>query len=278
MTVPLLPVPADAAARLDGTPLVILLDVDGTLAPIAPRPDAARVPPETRRIVAGLAALPGVSVVLVSGRAAADAQRMVGVPAAWTIGNHGFELLRPDGERITDPALAHVRPAIADAARELAAGLGELDGVLLEDKHWTLTVHFRQADPRVVPRVGALVHRAADARGLLVMEGKMVLEIRPPVEVHKGTAVLHLARQLGVWADAERGGGGGGGGGQGAVLYVGDDRTDEDAFRLLRERWPRAITARVSSGDAAPTAAEFALSDPDAVRAFLEWLLARRRG
>ena len=85
------------AARLAGRPLLLLLDVDGTLAPIAPHPTLAHVPDNTRRLIAALAATPGVTVVLVSGRAAPDAKRLVGVERVWTVGNHGAEIIAPNG-------------------------------------------------------------------------------------------------------------------------------------------------------------------------------------
>ena len=80
----------DIEARLGGTPLIVMLDVDGTLAPIAPRPEDAAVAPKTRELLERLIASRGVQVVLVSGRAASDALALVGVSGVWTVGNHGF--------------------------------------------------------------------------------------------------------------------------------------------------------------------------------------------
>jgi trehalose-6-phosphatase len=92
---------ADAIAydRLAGRPLVVMLDIDGTIAPIAPHPALARVPDETRWLIASLVTRPQVSVALVSGRAAHDARRLVGVANLWTIGNHGAELMNPEWRR-----------------------------------------------------------------------------------------------------------------------------------------------------------------------------------
>jgi len=99
----------EAFERLDGSPLVLLLDVDGTLAPIAPRPEDAEVPAATRRVLEALVARPGVHVVVVSGRSAADARRLVGVPGTWTIGNHGIETIVPDGTISIDERAAPCR-------------------------------------------------------------------------------------------------------------------------------------------------------------------------
>src|SRR5918997_1361565 len=103
--------------RLSGSPLIVMLDVDGTLAPITSRPEEAAVPPETKRVIAALASRPGVHVALVSGRAAAVARRMVGVSNAWVIGNHGYETVGPDGETVIDPRVATYRPVVGRAAR-----------------------------------------------------------------------------------------------------------------------------------------------------------------
>lgn len=263
MTRALLPVAADVAARLAGTPLVSMLDVDGTLAPIAPRPDDAAVPPETKRLLAALATHPGVTVAFVSGRAAADVERLAGVRGAWVVGNHGFEILRPDGTPMTDASLGTAREAIAAALRDIADAILAMPGVLIEDKHWTASVHYRLAAPSVAPVLREVVERAAERQGLRVMEGKKVLEIRPNRDVNKGTATLELTREIL-------------GGRHGSVLYVGDDATDEDAFATLRTEMPAAVTARVTHDDAARTAAEFALDDTSAVAEFLGWLAAKR--
>lgn len=260
----LFPVSPLLAERLAGTPLVVLLDVDGTLAPIVERHDAATVPVETRRAVAALATRRGVYVALVSGRAAADARRMVSVSGAWVIGNHGYEITGPDGEELVDPEVSSYRGAVAQAARRIAPLVAPVHGVILEDKGWTLTIHYRLAPAGVVPRLRDLVSGVAGQLGLRVTEGKMVLEVRPPARVHKGTAILALGLRLGAFGEGA------------SVIFVGDDVTDEDGFRALRLRSPRAVTVRVAHGTAEPTAAEFAVRDTDDVRAFLEWLLEQR--
>jgi trehalose-phosphatase len=137
-------------------------------------------------------------------------------------------------------------------------------GVMLEDKTWTLSVHYRLADSGVIPRLKAAIDAIAQQHGLRTTEGKGVYEVRPPVDLHKGTAVLALARRLGALMPGT------------SVVFAGDDRTDEDAFRILREHNPDAVTIRVGDDDT-PTAAEFQLPDPEAVRRFLEWLVVETR-
>jgi trehalose-phosphatase len=258
---------AAIGGRLDQAPLAVLLDVDGTLAPIAPTPDSARVPVETREVVERLARLPGVTVALVSGRAAADAYALVGVTGIWTIGNHGLEVRRPDGAITPDAAVERFEDRVSEAAGLLSAELGGITGVIVEDKRWTLSVHYRIASPGDVPRVSRIAAEVAARTGLRAMAGKKIIELRPPVEVHKGTACVAFVRSTRAGSDA------------GAVLYAGDDRTDEDAFRELRAAFPSTVTIRIASTDDLPdqtSGAELVLDTPDQLRDVLVWLATRR--
>ena len=242
--------------RLTGRPLVLMLDVDGTLAPIVAEPSLARVPDETRRVIAFLVTRPDVKVALVSGRAAHDARRLVGVANLWTIGNHGAEVMTPAGDVQVDPAFVAFEEPMATAARTLAALLAPVRGAIVENKVWTLSVHYRLVDEALIPQLRGTVDDVAARTGLRVSEGKKVLEVRPPVTVHKGTAIQNLASELGA-LDAGA-----------SLFFAGDDTTDEDAFRLLRDCCPNAVTLQV--GGRADTAAEFSRSSPDDVRALLE--------
>ena len=264
MTLPLIPLLPELGDRLGGSPRIVMLDVDGTLAPITLRPQDATIPQATRRAVATLAARPGVHVALVSGRAAADARRIVSVGNIWVIGNHGLELVGPQGETEIAPQAEAFRGAMSQASQRIAAAVTHVAGVILEDKVWTLSVHYRLADPAVVPRLRASVEAVAEQYGLRLTEGKMLVEVRPPAEHDKGTAVLALARRLGGLVPGT------------SVIFAGDDLTDEDAFRTLRKHNPDAVTIRVAEDDVT-TAAEFRLHDPEAVRRFLEWLVADTR-
>ena len=255
---------SELADRLSGTPCLVMLDVDGTLAPLVERHDEATVPPATREAVAKLAARPGVHVALVSGRSVAVARRMVGVERVWAVGNHGSETMSPDGNLEIDPQVASFQPAVAKVASTLEPLLSMVPGVVLEDKTWTLSVHYRLADPGVVPRLRGAISELTRRHGLKLMEGKMIFEIRPPVDVHKGTAVLALARQLGALGNGA------------AVLFAGDDTTDEDGFRVLRDQVPRAVTVRVIEGEVGDTSAELTVAGTEGMRQMLDWLAALR--
>jgi trehalose-phosphatase len=138
------------------------------------------VPADTRRVIAALAARPHVRIALVSGRSATDARRMVGVAKLWVVGNHGAETVGPDGETFVDPQVAPYGAAIAQASRRLSALVAPVPGVFVEDKRWTLSVHYRLADAGIVPRLKATVDTVAAQLRLKVMEGKMVFEVRAP--------------------------------------------------------------------------------------------------
>ena len=265
MTRPALPMTPELAARLDGRPLMLLLDIDGTLSPIAPRPDIAIVPAATRRALRELERHSDVHVAVISGRSVHDARRLVGVPGVWTIGNHGFEVAPPDQPpSVRDDVLQFAERVRAAGGRAIALG-ERVPGVVVEDKRWTLSVHYRLADPGVVPQLADEVHAIARDHGLVVTHGKKILELRPPIRIDKGSAAVELANQLGALGDGA------------SLVAAGDDRTDEDMFRALRARMPSCVTVRVGEDASAhETAAEFRIPDPAAMREFLELVLARR--
>jgi trehalose-phosphatase len=264
-----LPVTPDLARRLSGTPLVLLLDIDGTLSPIAPRPEQAILRPETRAVLSELVTLPSVHVALLSGRAADDARRLVAVGGAWVIGNHGMELAEPDGPAHVREDVAAFEHTVAEAARRAEQAVRGFTGVQIENKKWTLSLHYRLAQRSVVrPLMDRMAGLAAEL-GLRVTHGKEVVELRPPVNVDKGSAAVELARSLG---GTRRGA---------SLLCAGDDQTDEDAFRAVRAAYAEAVTVRVGAETGRPpsdTEAEFTIADPPAMTELLAWLLSERSG
>jgi len=246
--------------------MLLLLDVDGTLAPIAERPEYAAMPVATRRVVEELAHEPRTHVAIISGRSARDARRLVGVRDVWVIGNHGMEVARPNAEPLVRADIARFEKQIAEAIDRCNVIADSAPGVIIEDKRWTLSVHYRLANPSIVPALSSHVASVAQGLGLSVTVGKEVLEVRPPVDVNKGTASVELARELNALADGA------------SVFCAGDDRTDEDAFIDLRIAQPAAVTVHVASDEDLPTtAAEFVVSDTDEMRTLLELILEQRR-
>jgi trehalose 6-phosphate phosphatase len=193
---------ADLLAPLREAPerSALVFDVDGTVAPIASRPELAAVPADTRRELERLAGRYRL-VAFVTGRPGAEAKALVGIPGARYVGNHGLEL---------DPKAVALAPKIA-AFRDSV-------GLDVEDKGLTLAYHFRGATDEAQARAALEdVAKRAQAQGLVARWGRKVLEIRPDIDADKGTAVERLARE----ATASR------------VLYAGDDSTDIDAFERL---------------------------------------------
>jgi trehalose-phosphatase len=266
--VPALPPSEELARRLAPSPLLVALDIDGTLAPIASTPTGAAVPELTKATLRCLTALQRVEVALVTGRSASDGRRMVELPRAWIIGNHGMEWIEPGGTLRVNEAARAAAPRIAEAANLLHAQLHDIRGAIIEDKRWTLSVHFRLAAPTDRPAIERALDDVARRLDLRVTHGKQVYELRPRVEITKGTALMELARLLGIH-DAT-----------GALFYAGDDRTDEDAFRALRELASGAVTVHVGgeTTEGLTTAAEFNVPGPSALRELLDWLVVQRGG
>ena len=207
-------------ARLAEDPpsAAIFLDVDGVLAPIVPRPEDARVPEATRselRRLAGRYAL----VACVSGRAGADARAIVGVPALTYVGNHGLEL----------------EPDAGEWTKQLGALLAGVDWPRVENKGLTAALHYRDMDETDARRELDAIAERARAAGFVARYGRKVLEIVPPLEANKGTAVRRLLDERGVRR----------------ALYAGDDTTDLDAFAAL-EPLELGVRVAVASAEGPP--------------------------
>jgi len=244
----------------------MLLDVDGTLSPIAERPEYAIVPPTTQHVVAELTKSPDTHVAIISGRSARDTRRLVGLRDVWVIGNHGIEVARPNADPVVRADVARFEAQISEAVDRCNEIADSAPGVIVEDKRWTLSVHYRLASPAIAPAVSAHVAQIAQDLGLRVTVGKEILELRPPVDVNKGTASVELARELDALSA------------HASVFFAGDDRTDEDAFIDLRVASSSAVTVHVASDEDLPTtAAEFVVADTDEMRTLLESILEQRR-
>jgi trehalose 6-phosphate phosphatase len=243
--------------------LVLLLDFDGTLAPIVARPELAAIPAETRLPLERLVRCPAVDAAVVSGRGMGDARRRAQIEGIAYAGNHGMEIEGPGVRQIHAEAEA-ARPRLQAVRDRVRAATAQVAGALVEDKGLTLSVHYRMVDRERVPEVVAAVEGAVDEQaGLRLTRGKEVLEVRPAVDWDKGRAVEflldHLRPQPGV-----------------PVLYLGDDTTDEDAFRALR-RWGGGEGEGVIVADPVPedTAARAFVRTPAEVGALLNALATR---
>jgi trehalose-phosphatase len=194
----------DVLARLREEPerVAVLFDVDGTLAPIVERPEDANVPEATRDLLRRLQSRYGL-VAAVTGRAGVVGRNIVGVDGLEVVGNHGLEL--------------------ADDVEEWRGRLMQFRSTVdwpVEDKGLSLSLHYRNAeDPEGARAELERVAERARAEGLHARFGRMVLELLPPLEANKGTAVRELMRRAGVTR----------------ALFAGDDTTDLDAFDAMDE-------------------------------------------
>ncbi len=245
---------------LSGRRPAVFLDYDGTLTPIVERPEDARLPERTRDAIRRLARI--VPVAVVSGRDLADVRGMVGVDGIAYAGSHGFDLLRPDGS--AEQRARDFLPELDAAERTLEPRLQRIPGARIERKTFAIAVHYREVEEDRVPEVDAAVAEVTATHPRLRRTGgKKVFELRPDVDWDKGMALLWLLNSLGLKGDD-------------LPVYVGDDVTDEDAFRAVRDRGIGVVVR--GEGDDRRTLARYGLRDPDEVRAFLELLAEASEG
>ncbi|MBV9404760.1 MAG: trehalose-phosphatase, partial [Acidobacteriaceae bacterium] len=192
----------------------------------------------------------GVSIV--SGRALADLRERIALPDVIYVGNHGLEI-EANATCFREPRAESLRRELRSLVLQLKLALSETDGLEIEDKGLTVSVHFRRVNEHLHDWVRSITFSTvARSRSFSCREGKMVLEVKPQIEWHKGYAVCWIMREIAPY---------------GALpVYIGDDVTDEDAFGSI----PEGITIRVGgSGD---SRAQYLLPDVQAVGQFLQWL------
>ena len=232
--------------------IFFFLDYDGTLTPIVSHPEEAILPKKTRALLLAFKRNPRFPLAIVSGRSLKDIRKFVGLKGIYYIGNHGLEIFAPkSGVRQLIPD--EIVSELGRIRDRLNSYLKDIDGVLMEDKEYILTIHYRNVDAKCVPPI--LMALKQEIKGskipLCLGYGKMVFEIRPKSAVNKGTAVLELLNQVdqdGV-----------------LPLYIGDDQTDEDAFKVLKRR---GITIFV--GLSGNSSAQYYVNDPFEVYQFLK--------
>jgi len=243
-------------------PLALFLDYDGTLAAIASHPSMVRLSDGMRSALEACAARPDTQVAVVSGRSLSDIRKQVPIDRVILAGNHGLEIEGPGIPPYRHPDIAHY----TERAKDLACHLEQLDfqGVWVEAKGASLTLHFREAHSSVHAEVAERARVLIRDAGFQARDALCAVEARPPIGWDKGHAVLHVLRECygPGWSELLR------------ALYVGDDETDEDAFRALSGL---GATFRVGSADQ-PTRARRRLSGVDAVATLLRWLGSRPVG
>lgn len=242
--------------QLEGKRVALFLDYDGTLTPIVSRPEEARLSGAMRTLLRELAGY--CTVGIMTGRDRADIESRVGLDELIYAGSHGYDIAGPSGLRLEHEGGRRCLPELDDSERELLAQVGLVSGAQVERKRFAIAVHYRNVADSEVARVEEIVDTVLSRHTLLRKSGgKKVFELLPDIDWDKGRAVQWLLEALSLDE------------GHIVPIYVGDDLTDEDAFRVLAGR---GIGVRVGL-PAHPTRATYFLPDSGDVQRFLEELI-----
>lgn len=238
--------------------LALLLDYDGTLAPIAPHPDLAVLPTETKKVLEKLVNTPDVYVAVVSGRNVNNVKSMVGIEGITYAGNHGLEILHPDGTKFVHPMPTEFEGKVRNLLKTLQEEVCH-DGAWVENKGALLTFHYRETPMPLRAEMAEKAKRLMEEAGFSAGRAHCALEARPPVSWDKGRASIYILRTaFGVdWSERVK------------VIYAGDDVTDEDAMRALKGM---AATFLVTVSLSVRTAADRRLPGTDSILALLKWV------
>lgn len=247
--------------EITGKYVLLMLDYDGTLVPLARKPDQALLPPQSKKLLQQLSQNSNCEVIIISGRTLCDIKRMVGLRNIIYSGNHGLEV---EGPKIKFQSFIPLRykKILKKIKKQLQEELSGVAGAWVEDKGPILSVHYRLVAPEKIPTVKTIFQENTMVDRLCgdikTKSGKMILEIKPPVVWDKGKVVLWLlARQTFLQES------------QGILpVYMGDDVTDEDAFRALHNKgWT------ISVGQSKNSAAQYYLNNPQEISKFLQEIL-----
>jgi trehalose-phosphatase len=235
--------------------LAVFLDYDGTLTPIVSHPEKALLSDSMRQALQSL--VMHAPVAILSGRDLDDVRQRVNIDAIVYAGSHGFDIAGPRGLR--KQVATEFLPRLDMIEEELGKQLAEIAGARVERKRFSIAAHYRNVNESDVPKMERAVSEvAARHRELRKMDGKKVYELLPDIDWDKGKAVLWLLETLRSERAKVR------------PIYIGDDRTDEDAFRALEKS---GVSILVSE-EPRPTAASYSLKDPTEVERFLRELVA----
>jgi trehalose-phosphatase len=249
-------------AKLKGRDLFIFLDFDGTLTPIAQTPKKAGLSGSARELLRRVSSKSELKLAFISGRSLKDIKKRIGLKNVIYSGNHGLEI---DGPKLKFRAgiSPGYRTVIENIKDDLIKKMSAIKGVFVEDKGLSLGLHYRLVDKKEVSSVKTLFHEATFlylARNKIKVEsGKKVLEVRPAVEWDKGKVVLWLLRRQILSSKAKNI----------LPIYIGDDLTDEDAFKALEDK---GLTIFV--GKPKGSRAQYYLKSPAQVIELLERIAA----
>jgi trehalose-phosphatase len=186
-----------------------------------------------------------------------DVQNLVGIQGIFYAGSHGFDI-QGKGFSLILPEAQKAMGVIEEIVVKLKNNLGGIKGILIEEKKFSVAVHYRLVNEEEVPKIKNFVDSIVkDNSSLRLMEGKKVWEILPAIDWNKGKAIRWIMQALKIpWEEA-------------SVIYLGDDTTDEDAFRVVRTRGTGVLVSREDK----VSAADFRLSSPEEVKKLIEMVV-----
>lgn len=235
---------------------LLLLDYDGTLTPIKKHPKLARLSPKRKIFLRKLANHPRIKIAIISGRKLVDIKKIIEIPRIIYVGNHGFEI-EAYGKHKIHPAAKRFIPLLK-RIKAILANKVKVKGVWIEDKGLTLSLHFRQVSQNRLKRLYKLFYETIDPwqKKIKITKDKKVFEIRPPFDWDKGKAVKWIINKLPLKNYFP--------------IYIGDDQTDEDAFRGIKGKG-----ASLKVGMGGKTMADSRLRNVAQVYQFLSSLMVK---
>lgn len=247
-------------SRSQSCEVLLFLDYDGTLTPIVRHPSEARLAPDTRNILRKLARYSSYRMGIISGRRLREVKQRVGVPGICYVGNHGLEIETPKRVFI-HPKAKVLKKIMTEIRKKLNRGLAEIPNVWVEDKIYTLSVHYRQALPKHVKQAEEalkdVTHSYQQRKKIKIRKGKKVWEIRPYFSWNKGDAVAWLIKFFKKQRPFD------------LLVYIGDDKTDEDAFSRVCKK---GFAVKVTKHPKQSSKADFWLNSTGEVKTWLNRL------
>lgn len=247
--------------RIAEKQVFLFLDFDGTLAPIASAPDKAALPSGTKKVLSALVKRLKGQVVIVTGRALLDIKKKVGIKNIFYIGSHGFEI----ENRPFPLSRAYIKKTyrtITLIAKKTHERFPKSSGIVIENKKLVLSVHYRrleQEEQKAFRRFFLRIVRPFLKTGVIRLKGgKKVFELCPPVDWNKGKAVRWFLKKHRSAQELRRT----------SIFYIGDDKTDEDAFRALGRLGTTILVGRSKS-----SAAKYYLRNTGEVKTLLTMFL-----
>jgi trehalose-phosphatase len=241
--------------------VALFLDYDGTLTPIVLRPEMALLSEEMRVTIRKLAEI--IFVAVISGRDLEDVKDLVGIPSISYAGSHGFDISGPEGKHMEFQKGRDFLPKLEKAKHRMSTQIEAVAGARIESKKFSFAVHFREVSPREVPEIEKIVDQVvAEFPDLRKSAGKKVFEIQPNLDWNKGKALLWLLEAFHLNTPDV------------FPIYIGDDVTDEDAFKVLKDKGIGIVVGE----NGRHSVAQYRLKHPAEVRHFLQELASIVKG